>query len=67
MRRIQSIGLGRFMANIMRLSGTLSTEDHTKVEPVAKTGLKQSRLKQKTLIPPFCDPKSKVKNVNITI
>jgi len=67
MRRIQSIGLGRFMANIMRLSGTLSTEDHTKVEPVAKTGLKQSRLKQKTLIPPFCDPKSKGKNVNITI
>lgn len=67
MRRIQSIGLGRFMANIMRLSGTLSTEDHTKVEPVAKTGLKQSRLKQKTLIPPFCDPKGKGKNVNITI
>ena len=61
----RSYGVGRSLANIMRLSGTLSTEDHTKVEPIAKTGLKQSRLKQKTLIPPFCDPKSKGKNVNI--
>lgn len=61
----RSYGMGKSLANIMRLSGTLSTEDHAIVEPVAKTGLKQSRLKQKTLIPPFCDPNGKGKNVNI--
>ena len=63
----RSYGIGRSLANIMRLSGTLSTEEYLKVEPIAKTGLKQSRLRQKTLIPPFCDPKSKGKNVNIII
>jgi len=62
----RSYGIGRFMANVMRIAGTLSTEKIKKVEPVAKTGLKQSRLKEKTQIPPFCDPKSKGKNVNIT-
>jgi hypothetical protein len=61
----RSYGIGRTLANILRLSGTLSTEKIKKVEPVAKTGLKQSRLKQKTLIPSFCDSKSKGKNVNI--
>ena len=39
----RSYGMGKSLANIMRLSGTLSTEDHAVVEPVAKTGLKQSR------------------------
>ena len=67
MRIIQSIGLGRFMTNVMRIAGTLSTEEIKKVEPIAKTGLKQGRLREKTQIPPFCDPKSKGKNVNITI
>ena len=61
----RSYGIGRALANIMRLSGTLSTEDYTKVEPIAKTGLKQSRLHQKTLLPPSTGSKSKGKNVNI--
>ena len=65
MRIIHSIGVGRFMSNVMRLSGTLSTEKIKKVEPVAKTGLKQGRLKEKTQIPSFCDPNGKGKNVNI--
>ena len=62
----RSYGIGRFMSNIMRLSGTLSTEKIKPVEPIAKTGLKKSRLREKTSIPPFCDPKGKSKNVNIT-
>ena len=65
MRIIQSIGLGRFMTNVMRIAGTLSTEEIKKVEPIAKTGLKQGRLREKTQIPPFCDPKGKGKTINI--
>ena len=34
MRIIHSIGVGRFMSNVMRISGTLSTEKIKKVEPV---------------------------------
>ena len=34
MRIIQSIGLGRFMTNVMRIAGTLSTEEIKKVEPI---------------------------------
>ena len=47
-------------ANFTRL-----TEDIKKVEPIAKTGLKQGRLREKTQIPPFFDPKGKGKTINI--
>jgi len=53
------------MANVMRIAGTLSTDKIKPVESVAETGLKKSRLHEKTQIPPFCDPKGKSKNVNI--
>jgi|TARA_B100000586_G_scaffold109478_1_gene78665 hypothetical protein len=62
----RSYGIGRFMANVMRIAGTLSTDKIKPVESVAETGLKKSRLHEKTQIPPFCDPKGKSKNVNIT-
>ena len=53
------------MTNVMRIAGTISTDKIKPVESVAETGLKQSRLREKTLIPPFCDPKGKGKTINI--
>jgi hypothetical protein len=55
------MGIGRFMANVMRMAGTLSTDKLKKVEPIANTKLDQHRLQEKV---PF-DAKTPGKKVDI--
>ena len=49
------------MANVMRMTGTLSTDKLKKVEPIANTKLDQHRLQEKV---PF-DSKKPSKKVDI--
>lgn len=61
MKILRSVGIGRFMANVMRIAGTLSTDKLKKVEPIANTKLDQHRLQEKV---PF-DAKPPGKKVDI--
>lgn len=61
MKILHSMGIGRFMANVMRMAGTLSTDKLKKVEPIANTKLDQHRLQEKV---PF-DAKTPGKKVDI--
>jgi len=61
MKILRSVGIGRFMANVMRIAGTLSTDKLKKVEPIANTKLDQHRLQEKV---PF-DAKTPGKKVDI--